>query len=106
MLSDHPFAERVHRLRDEAGLTQYDLAREAEIRPEMVSRIENGRVTDPTISIVIGLAKVFSARLGRPVTVGYVVGVENGVSTNVVPPSTDRAATRPCAPPSLQRSCW
>lgn len=78
MLSDHPFAERVHRLRDEAGLTQYDLAREAEIRPEMVSRIENGRVTDPTISIVIGLARVFSERLGRPVSVGYVVGVENG----------------------------
>jgi transcriptional regulator with XRE-family HTH domain len=78
VLSDHPFAERVHRLRDEAGLTQYDLAREAEIRPEMVSRIENGRVIDPPISIVIGLAKVFTARLERQVTVGYVAGVENG----------------------------
>jgi transcriptional regulator with XRE-family HTH domain len=85
VLSDHPFAERVHRLRDEAGLTQYDLAREAEIRPEMVSRIENGRVTDPPVSIVVGLATVFSKRLGRLVTVGYVVGVENGEPAEPMP---------------------
>jgi transcriptional regulator with XRE-family HTH domain len=78
VLSDHPFAERVHRLRDEAAITQFELAVAAGIRPEMVSRIENGRVTDPPVSIVIGLAKVFSERLERPVTVGYVVGVENG----------------------------
>lgn len=72
MLSDHPLAERLHRLRDEAGLTQYELAKEAGIRPEVVSRIENGKVTDPPISTVIGLARV----LGR--TVGYLIGVENG----------------------------
>jgi DNA-binding XRE family transcriptional regulator len=78
VLSDHPFAERVHRLRDEADLTQYDLAKAADIRPETVSRIENGKVTDPAVSIVIRLARVFAERLERPVTVGYLVGVENG----------------------------
>lgn len=84
MLSDHPLAERVHRLRDEASITQFELAVEAGIRPEMVSRIENGKVTDPPISIVVGLARVFSERLERPVTVGYVVGVENGESVEAV----------------------
>lgn len=72
MLSDHPLAERLHRLRDEAGLTQYELAKQAGIRPEVVSRIENGKVTDPSISTVIGLARVLGC------TVGYLAGVENG----------------------------
>lgn len=80
MLSDHPLAERVHRLRDEAHITQFELAVEAGIRPEMVSRIENGKVTDPPLSIVMGLAAVFSRRLGRRVSIDYLAGVENGAS--------------------------
>lgn len=78
MLSDHPLAERVHRLRDEANWTQYDLAKDAGVRPEAISRIENGKVIDPPISTVIALAGAFSRRLARTVTVGYLAGVENG----------------------------
>jgi transcriptional regulator with XRE-family HTH domain len=85
VLSDHPLAERLHRLRHEAGITQYELAKDAGVRPEVVSRIENGKVTDPPISTVIGLAGAFTRRLARQVTVGYLIGVENGEAAEQVP---------------------
>jgi transcriptional regulator with XRE-family HTH domain len=70
--------QRLHDLRDAAGLTQFELAVRAGVRPETISRIESGKTTDPPVRVVTGLASALGC------TVDYLLGNGDPADPKVV----------------------
>ncbi len=54
---------RIKNLRDERGMKQNHLARKARISRWELSRIENGRVDNPTMRTLMGLADALGVPL-------------------------------------------
>jgi transcriptional regulator with XRE-family HTH domain len=52
-----PFGGRLKKLREEAGLTQRELAERAEVSLSIVFQIEQGAKKDPRISTLVALAE-------------------------------------------------
>ena len=57
-------AANVRRLRQDAGLSQQDLAKAAKIRQALVSEIERGEA-NPTLESLVKLAEVLKVDLAR-----------------------------------------
>lgn len=58
-----PFSRRLRQLREKAGLTQQQVAMQAELSLSLVFHMEQGRRTDPTLSTMTALAKVLGTDL-------------------------------------------
>lgn len=60
----HHLSERIYEARVTRGLSQTQLAAQAQVTPSTVSRIENAR-TDVTFSLVVALADVLGLELAE-----------------------------------------
>jgi transcriptional regulator with XRE-family HTH domain len=58
-----PFGERLKGLREEAGLTQRELAAKAEVSLSIVFQIEQGAKKDPRISTLVALAEALGVSM-------------------------------------------
>jgi len=58
------FAVRIRKLREQRGMTQEMLARRAKISRVYVAQIERKR-QDPTLSVVVRLAKALKVKVGN-----------------------------------------
>ena len=58
-----PIGDRLAKLRKKAGLSQYALAEKAKVRQQVISRIEQGKTTNPTWRIVVALADALGCKL-------------------------------------------
>lgn len=57
------FSQRLKELREKAGLTQQELANQAELSMSIVTQMEIGRRTDPRLSTLLALARVLKTDL-------------------------------------------
>lgn len=64
------FCDRLVMLREAKGITCKDLEREAGIPHSEYWRLENGKVTNPSVKTLVALARFFG------VTTDYMLGIE------------------------------
>jgi transcriptional regulator with XRE-family HTH domain len=58
-----PIADKLKKLRADAGLTQMQLAVKAELSMSVISSIEQGAIPDPRVSTLKALAKALGCTL-------------------------------------------
>lgn len=59
--------KRLKNLREQAGLTQEELARRANVSVSLVSKYERGEERNPTTKTLLALSRVLSPLLGKSV---------------------------------------
>jgi transcriptional regulator with XRE-family HTH domain len=64
-----PLGQRIRDRRRELGWTQEELARRLGVRQNVISRLESGTVSNPSIAMIRNLARVLG------VTADYLVGM-------------------------------
>lgn len=60
-----PFGKRLFQLRTSSNFTQRDLSRKTGIDREYISRLENGHLPNPTISMVGKIAQGFNMNMSE-----------------------------------------
>jgi transcriptional regulator with XRE-family HTH domain len=72
-----PLARHLSHLRYEARLSREDLASRANLSPDLVQSLEQGRTANPRLSTLLGLASALGVTLGELVGEG-VAGTAEG----------------------------
>jgi len=57
-----PFAARLQKLRESAGISQQSLATSAKISISSLAQIEQGKRADPRLSTILGLARALGVK--------------------------------------------